>query len=344
LLTEYLNALIAENVLDSAAAGQIADAYNRTRYAAEAGEQTSVSEATAALQQVSTNLTAMTAEARQQLAERIRDRVAVPGEVEPYAGNRNGEGGARNTPVPLARQVRFESEQGTSHLGLDEQSSTSDSFATVSPPGVRWRTALRRRSLELSAIGALGIFFFGYFFRELADRSLDPDTLAAVERKLSAAARAEAANSRLTGQLSRPLADAISSRGLEESQRKHFGKARLAYQLLFAYFPDDPYVLNNLAWVYLFPDNAGATDPQRSLQLSARAVELNRDPAFLDTAAEAQFQCGHREDAIRLEQEAMLEAYDNESSDLAIYQRQLQKYRNSPDSPATNQPREAAER
>jgi len=337
LLTEYLNALIAEDVLDSAAAGQIADAYNRARYATDASEQANVSDATAALQQVAARLVAMTAEDRQQLAQRIRDRIETPAEVEPYPGNCNSEVLARNTPVPVGRQVRFES-QGTSPPRLYTQTVSADPFATSAPASVWWRSALRRRTLELSAIVALAIFFCGYFFRDLANKTIDPKYAAGASGKKSkAGASSETANARNAVHLPKDLAEAVKSTAFDETQRKQFGKARLGYEFLLAYSPDDPNVLNNLAWVYLFPDENGTTNPQRSLELVSRALEINRDPIFLDTAAEAHFQCGHRREAIRLEQEAMLDAYDAASNYFTLFQEQLQKYRNSPDLPPANQ-------
>jgi hypothetical protein len=344
LLTEYLNALIAEDVLDSAAAGQIADAYNRARYATDAGEQASVSDATSALQQIAVKLAAMTPEDRQQLAQRIRDRIDTPAEVEPYAGNRTGEVVVRKTPVLLTRQVGFETEQGAGSLRLNAQSVSGDPFATSAPSSVWWRSTLRRRTLELFAIAALAIFFCGYFFRELANKTIDPEYAAeASGEKSKAVPTPAAANARNAEQLPKGVVDAVKTRALEETQRKQFGKARLGYEFLLAYSPEDPLVLNNLAWVYLFPDEAGTTNPQRSVELVSRALEMNRDALFLDTAAEAHFQCGHRREAIRLEQEAMLDAYDGESEFFPTFQKQLEKYRNFPDSPAANQNRRAVE-
>jgi tetratricopeptide (TPR) repeat protein len=347
LLTEYLSALMAEDVLDALGAGRIADAYNRARYATDAGDPVDVSDVTTSLQHAAARLAAMTDEERQQLAQRIRDRFETPAEVEPYAGNRNSEVVARNAPVPLTRQVRFETEQGSDPLRSNAQNVYGDPFAASVHSSVWWRSALRRRTLELSAIVALAIFFFGYFFRELANKSIDPEFAAeAGEKKSKTGVRFSSETAQNMSQFPRALANAVYSHGLEETRTKQFDKARLAFEFLLAYSPDDPYVLNNLAWVYLFPDEAGTTNPQRAVQLVSRALHANRIPAFLDTAAEAQFQCGHRHEAIRLEQEAMLDAYDNPETapnDLATYQKQLERYRNSPDSTPANPNRRAAD-
>ncbi len=84
-----------------------------------------------------------------------------------------------------------------------------------------------------------------------------------------------------------------------------FSNARVL-ELVVAYAPDNPMALNDLAALYLIPDERGGTSrPLRALDLAERALEFTREPLILDTAAEAQFQCGHVREAIRLEGESL---------------------------------------
>jgi hypothetical protein len=102
-------------------------------------------------------------------------------------------------------------------------------------------------------------------------------------------------------------------------------------ELVVAYAPDNPMALNDLAALYL--ERGGTSRPLRALDLAERALDFSREPLILDTAAEAQFQCGHIREAIRLELESLIEAIedgDGQSSALQNYRKkQLQKFRDA---------------
>lgn len=65
--------------------------------------------------------------------------------------------------------------------------------------------------------------------------------------------------------------------------------------------------LNNLAWSYVetMKDKADWT---KALAWSARSVELDRDPNFLDTYAHLLFKLGRKDEAIKIETEALEKA------------------------------------
>jgi hypothetical protein len=98
-----------------------------------------------------------------------------------------------------------------------------------------------------------------------------------------------------------------------------------------AYAPDNPTALNDLASLYL--ERGGTSRPLRALDLAERALDFSREPLILDTAAEAQFQCGHIREAIRLELESLIETCEDgegQFSELQNYRKkQLQKFRDA---------------
>jgi hypothetical protein len=82
----------------------------------------------------------------------------------------------------------------------------------------------------------------------------------------------------------------------------------------------------------LTADEAGTTNPKRALELAEQALECSRLPAILDTAAEAQFQCGNLREAIRLEGESLTKAFDSgeDNSDFRTYrEKQLKKFQDA---------------
>jgi hypothetical protein len=112
-----------------------------------------------------------------------------------------------------------------------------------------------------------------------------------------------------------------------------FSNARVL-ELVVAYAPDNPMALNDLAALYLIPDERGGTSrPLRALDLAERALDFSREPLILDTAAEAQFQCGNIREAIRLEQESLIEAFEDGEGQFSALQnyrkKQLQKFRDA---------------
>ncbi|HEV8002037.1 MAG TPA: hypothetical protein VGP63_19270 [Planctomycetaceae bacterium] len=97
---------------------------------------------------------------------------------------------------------------------------------------------------------------------------------------------------------------------------------RLGYELRIAYEPNNAGMLNDLATLYLRPDLEDRTNPKRGLELAKRALDLTRQVAILDTAAEAQYQCGNVREAMRLAKESLTKTVASAGDD-----QEFRKYR-----------------
>jgi len=100
-------------------------------------------------------------------------------------------------------------------------------------------------------------------------------------------------------------------------------EAVLALRHVVARHPEDPELLNNLAWLYCTAADPVARDPVQALGLAERAYALSRAPHIADTLAEAAFQSGDVLRAVVLEEEALRRAADNRE----FYRRQLARFR-----------------
>ncbi len=281
LLAEYLQALVAEDLLDKATAEQVSAAYNSVRYAAVPPNDPQVREAVASLDQLAAKLALMSPEDRHEIAQRLQGRMQLT-TTEPAVDLLADS----DTPVPTARGTRA-SRNGSGTRAAVHPSGSRSAFSdsldfsdSLSRPKHR-RSPLPRGVLVLSTLTALATFFGGYFFRETINK------------------RAEAGDD--------------------------FSKTRVSLELVLAYEPNNPVVLNDLAGLYLIPDQSGGSRPKRALQLVERALEIKRVPAILDTAAEAQFQCGNVREAIRLQGESIRRASQRDP-DQQHRQQQLAKF------------------
>jgi len=332
LPAEYLRALTAEGVLDAVTADQVATAYNRVRYSAAADDDPAVCEAVAALNRVAERLAAMGQPARQQVAAQVCERLqllpAAPlleRDIEPLgnacktavAPPQQPQGGPRNQIADALVE---------NAVGPAELSDPLDPFVTESSAATRQRAVRPRVPVELSAVAALVTFFGGYFFRDGVNKTVevgDDGTSNSGPNYLSA--RDAWKNTEL-------WVDGLHLRADEEARLQRYSKARLAFELAIAYTPNSACLLNNLASLHLTPDEAGTTNPKRALELAERALEFCRLPAILDTAAEAQFQCGNIREAIRLEGESLTKALDSgdDSNEFRSYrEKQLKKFQDA---------------
>jgi len=89
-------------------------------------------------------------------------------------------------------------------------------------------------------------------------------------------------------------------------QDRHREREALAmYEQALALDPDNPDIMNNLAWLLLTSRAPWIRDEKRALELAERAAAISRKGYILDTLALACFVNGRRDEAIRLEDEAI---------------------------------------
>jgi hypothetical protein len=333
LWAEYLQALTAEDVLDVVTADGVSAAYNRVRYSAVPDDDREVSDAVVALDRVAADVAAMSSQARQKLAQRLSNRL-TSAPADPFLERdtdleRDTEAllDGQATPVPPTRQKhvfrhdhepRRDDTAGTSdeHRAFTSGALTSGAgashfrdkralLAAFLPATIRGHWKLPRVSLGFAALAALGTFCSGYFFRE----ALNPTADAGNDLSFASSGSDRASVKQLL-RFPKLVRDAVRSRGDEEAPIRAYDQARLALQLVLAYAPENAGALNDLAQLYLTPDEAGTTNPERALRLTERALSASRESIVLDTAAEAQFRCGNVREAVRLAQEALAKGSD----------------------------------
>lgn len=107
----------------------------------------------------------------------------------------------------------------------------------------------------------------------------------------------------------------------------HLGKyeeAVKAYEKGIDLDPDQPILLNNLAWILATSTNEELRDEGRALDLAKKAVSLSKSSVFLDTLAEAYYANGLTREAVEAIQEAIGIATENKG----YYEKQLNKFLN----------------
>ena len=105
--------------------------------------------------------------------------------------------------------------------------------------------------------------------------------------------------------------------------RKDYEGVRYAYEKAIEIRLDDPHVLNNLAWFYATCEIESFRDPERALQLSRLAVNLEQSSHIYDTLAESYFVNGRNAEAMAAGERALKLAKDN----LSYYKEQIKKFR-----------------
>ncbi len=104
---------------------------------------------------------------------------------------------------------------------------------------------------------------------------------------------------------------------------KNYNGVKQAYEKSLDLKPDNPHVLNNLAWLYATCDDISFRDPERALMLAKKAAKLLKAPHILDTLAESYFVNGKFEEAVAAELRALEIVRKNRS----YYKKQLEKFR-----------------
>jgi Zn-dependent protease with chaperone function len=95
------------------------------------------------------------------------------------------------------------------------------------------------------------------------------------------------------------------------------------YEQIIRWQPQEAVALNNLAWMLLTASNPDLRNNRRALELARSAVALQPAPQFLDTLAEAYYQNGLVNEAIK----TIREAIDGAEENREYYEGQLQKFR-----------------
>ncbi len=104
--------------------------------------------------------------------------------------------------------------------------------------------------------------------------------------------------------------------------QKRYNEAVVAYEKSLSFQPNNPEVLNNLAWLYLTAEKKIWLDPVRALELAQRAATISARSHILDTLAEAQWQNGETALAVTTERQALDKARENRD----YYRSQLEKF------------------
>lgn len=106
-------------------------------------------------------------------------------------------------------------------------------------------------------------------------------------------------------------------------RRRNWEEARLAWEASLLRKPDNPVVLNNLAWLLATCEDERLRDPPRALALALEAARLQESSFILDTLAESYFANGRYEEALTAGERALRLA----AGDRRHYEDQLRKFR-----------------
>jgi Zn-dependent protease with chaperone function len=103
--------------------------------------------------------------------------------------------------------------------------------------------------------------------------------------------------------------------------RKNYAKTIEAYEHSLTFLPDNPQVLNNLAWLFATCDDEKFRNPKRAIILAKKASQLKEAPYILDTLAESFYVNNEIQDAIATERRALDLVKKNR-----YYEKQLEKF------------------
>ena len=104
---------------------------------------------------------------------------------------------------------------------------------------------------------------------------------------------------------------------------KNYAKTVKAYEQSITLAPDNPKVLNNLAWLYATCEDEKFRDPKKALMLAEKAAQLEESPHILDTLAESYYVNREFEKAVTVE----VRALDLVTKNFSYYRKQLDKFK-----------------
>jgi Zn-dependent protease with chaperone function len=105
--------------------------------------------------------------------------------------------------------------------------------------------------------------------------------------------------------------------------RKNYEGVQKAYEASLYLAPDNPQVLNNLAWLYATCEDQRFRDHERALILAQKAASLEQTPYILDTLAESYYVNGMIDEAIATAEKALELANKNHN----YFKDQLEKFK-----------------
>ena len=103
----------------------------------------------------------------------------------------------------------------------------------------------------------------------------------------------------------------------------NYAGVQRAYETSLKLKPNNPHVLNNLAWLYATSEDPQYRDPKRALTLAKAAAAIILEPHILDTLAEAYYINGMYSQALEAARHAQKLARDNR----AYYEEQVEKFK-----------------
>ena len=103
---------------------------------------------------------------------------------------------------------------------------------------------------------------------------------------------------------------------------KKFAETIKAYEQSLILEPNNPHVLNNLAWIHSTCEVKRFRDPEKALYLAEKAAGLEESPYILDTLAECYYANGRFQEAVESEIKALGLTVKNRS----YYEKQLTRF------------------
>lgn len=170
---------------------------------------------------------------------------------------------------------------------------------------LKLRRALTGYFVGLIAVGVLGYLFHAGAVGKNLNEQLNYKMLASL-------VRLEPTNAELQLQ----LGTLYYTRNQPQEAVRHLNRA-------LALDPDNPEILNNLAWVLATSKEKTLFQPERALELAVKAAASSQEPHILDTLAEAYYVNGQTREALATAEEALAAATGHRS----YYLEQVERFR-----------------
>jgi Zn-dependent protease with chaperone function len=107
------------------------------------------------------------------------------------------------------------------------------------------------------------------------------------------------------------------------AQKKEYAKSLKSYKQALDLEPENPDILNNIAWIYATADDPEFQKPKEALLFASKAANLKPAGYILDTLAESFFVNGYVKKAIATEEKAL----KKDPSNADYYRTQLQRFK-----------------